>query len=102
MWADSTKHVRSAETIWTPGKSVIAGGKEENRREIVQMSRSMIELPGGGGATESEALSALAREARRRKTSYGKLVAATTERERAEIIRDYCGQQRRKARRRGK
>lgn len=63
---------------------------------------SMIELPGGGCATESEALSALAREARRRKTSYGKLVAATTERERAEIIRDYCGQQRRKARRRGK
>lgn len=54
------------------------------------MSRGMIEMPGGGYATESEALSALAREARRRKTSYGMLVANTTERERAEIIRDYC------------
>lgn len=51
---------------------------------------SRIELPGGGCATESEALSALAREARRRKISYGLLVANTTERERAEIIRDYC------------
>lgn len=38
------------------------------------MSRGMIELPGGGCATESEALAALAREARRRKTSYGLLV----------------------------
>ena len=60
------------------------------------MSRNMIELPGGGYATESEALSALAREAKRRKTSYGMLVANTTERERAEIIRDYCADKGRK------
>ena len=60
------------------------------------MSRNMIELPGGGYATESEALSALAREAKRRKTSYGMLVANTTERERAKIIRDYCADKGRK------
>ena len=59
---------------------------------------SMVELPGGGCATESEALSALAREAKRRGVSYGHLVASTTERERAEIIRDYCAEKRRKAR----
>ena len=63
------------------------------------MSRNMIELPGGGYATESEALSALAREAKRRKTSYGMLVANTTERERAEIIRDYCEEKARNRRR---
>lgn len=62
------------------------------------MSRGIIELPGGGCATESEALAALAREAKRRKTSYGLLVANTTERERAEIIRDYCAEKRRKGR----
>lgn len=66
------------------------------------MSKSMIELPGGGCATESEALSALVREAKRRNTSYGLLVANTTERERKEIIRDYCAEKRRKARRSGK
>lgn len=54
------------------------------------MSKSMVELPGGGYATESEALSALAREARRRNTIYGLLVANTTERERGEIIQAYC------------
>ena len=59
----------------------------------------MVELPGGGCATESEVLSALAREARRRNTSYGLLVANTTERERVEIIRDYCVEKRRKGRR---
>ena len=59
---------------------------------------SMVELPGGGCATESEALSALAREAKRRGVSYGHLVANTTERERAEIIRDYCAEKRRKVR----
>ena len=58
----------------------------------------MVELPGGGCATESEALSALAREAKRRGVSYGHLVANTTERERAEIIRDYCAEKRRKVR----
>lgn len=57
---------------------------------------SMVELPGGGCATESEALSALAREAKRRGVSYGHLAASTTERERAEIIRDYCAEKRRK------
>lgn len=61
------------------------------------MSRGMIELPGGGCATESEAISALALEAKRRKTSYGLLVANTTERERKEIIRDYCMEKRREA-----
>ena len=60
------------------------------------MSRSMIELPGGGYATESEALSALVREAKQRKTSYGQLVASTTEWERAEIIRGYCAEKGRK------
>lgn len=59
---------------------------------------SMVELPGGGCATESEALSALAREAKRRNTSYGLLVANTTKRERKEIIRDYCVEKRKKAR----
>lgn len=60
------------------------------------MSKSMVELPGGGCATESEALSALAREAKRRGTSYGLLVANATERERIDIIRDYCLEKRRK------
>ena len=59
---------------------------------------SMVELPGGGCATESEALNALAAEAKRRGVSYGHLVASTTERERTEIIRDYCASKRRKAR----
>ena len=59
---------------------------------------SMVELPGGGCATESEALTALAAEARRRGVSYGHLVADTTERERAEIIRDYCASKRRNRR----
>lgn len=66
------------------------------------MSRGMIELPGGGYATESEALNALVWEAKRRGTSYGLLVANTTERERAEIIRDYCAEKRKKGRRSGK
>ena len=65
------------------------------------MSRNMVELPGGGCATDSEALSALAREARRRKVSYGMLVANTTEAERYAIIRDYCVEKRRKGRRAG-
>ena len=58
-----------------------------------------VELPGGVCATESEALTALAAEAKRRGVSYGHLVASTTEWERAEIIRDYCAKKRRKARR---
>lgn len=63
------------------------------------MGRSMIELPGGGCATDSEALNALAAEAKRRGTTYGLLVANTTGQEQAEIIRDYCGSKRRKGRR---
>lgn len=59
---------------------------------------SMVELPGGGCATESEALTALAAEAKRRGVSYGHLVADTTEWERAEIIRDYCAKKRRSGR----
>ena len=59
---------------------------------------SMVELPGGGCVTDSETLNALVAEARRRGISYGHLVASTTERERAEIIRDYCAGRRRKAR----
>lgn len=62
------------------------------------MSGNMIGLPGGDYATGSEAISAMVREAKRRKTSYGLLVANTTEREREEIIRDYCVEKRRKAR----
>ena len=58
-----------------------------------------VELPGGVYATESEALTALAAEAKRRGVSYGHLVADTTERERAEIIRDYCAAKWKKARR---
>ena len=59
---------------------------------------SMVELPGGGYATDSEALNALDAEARRRGVSYGHLVADTTERERAEIIRDYCAEKRTRGR----
>ena len=59
---------------------------------------SMVELPGGGYATDSEALNALAAEAGRRGVSYGHLVASTTEWERAEIIRDYCALKRRRGR----
>lgn len=57
---------------------------------------SGVELPGGWCATESETISAMVREAKRRNTSYGMLIANTTERERAEIIRDYCVEKRRK------
>ena len=53
-----------------------------------------VELPGGVCATDSEALNTLAAEARKRGVSYGNLVASTTEWERAEIIRDYCGEKR--------
>lgn len=41
---------------------------------------SMVELPGGRCATESEAVNALAVEAGRRGVSYGNLVADTTKR----------------------
>lgn len=67
--------------------------------EAVQES---LELPGGGCATEGEALTALAAEAKRRGISYGNLVANTTEHERTKIIQDYCTEKRRKGRRSGK
>ena len=54
-----------------------------------------VELPGGGCATDSEALTALAAEAKRRGISYGKLVADTTAREQDDIIREYCASKRR-------
>lgn len=60
-----------------------------------------VELPGGVCATESEALTALAAEAKRRGVRYGHLVADTTERERVEIIRDYCAEKWRKGRKKG-
>ena len=54
------------------------------------------ELPDGTTATVYEATTALALEAKRRKISYGLLVAGTTEQERNEIIRNYCAATRRK------
>ena len=61
--------------------------------------KSMIELP--DGCTGSDAISSMVREAKKRGTSYGLLVANTTERERAEIIRAYCAEKRRKGRKKG-
>lgn len=66
------------------------------------MSKGAIVLPSGRCATESEALSALAMEARRRGKSYGMLVAGTTAQERAEIVRNNCAEKRKKGRRSGK
>ena len=66
------------------------------------MSKSMVELPGGGCATESEALTALAAEAKRRGVSYGNLIASTSGWEQDEIIRDYCAEKRRNRRNRRK
>ena len=57
---------------------------------VLHMSKkgtSTYPLP--DGCTEAEALSAMVREANRRKISYGQLVANTTEGERAKIIRAY-------------
>ena len=59
---------------------------------------SMVELPGGGCATESEALTALAAEAKKRGISYGSLIASTSGWEQDEIIRDYCASKRRNRR----
>ena len=59
---------------------------------------SMVELPGGGCATESEALTALAAEAKKRGISYGSLIASTSGWEQDEIIRDYCAEKRRNRR----
>ena len=65
------------------------------------MSKSKIELESGGYATEYEALSALALEARKRNISYGYLAANTSAYEREEIVRAYCAEKRKKARKRG-
>ena len=59
---------------------------------------SMVELPGGGCATESEALTALAAEAKKRGISYGSLIASTSGWEQDEIIRDYCAEKRKRGR----
>ena len=59
---------------------------------------SMVELPGGGYATDSEELNALAAEAKKRGISYGSLIASTSGWEQDEIIRDYCAEKRRKGR----
>ena len=64
-------------------------------------SKSLIELESGGYATEYEALSALALEARKRGVSYGYLAANTSGYEREEIIRDYCAEKRKKSRKHG-
>ena len=63
---------------------------------------SMVELPGGGCATESEALTALAAEAKKRGISHGNLIASTSGWEQDEIIRDYCAEKRRNRRNRRK
>ena len=63
------------------------------------MSTNMIELPDGTCATESEALTALTLEARRRGISYGKLAANTTAADRVKIVRDYCKGKRQRKRR---
>lgn len=57
---------------------------------VLHMSRNKGLYPLPDGCTEAEALSAMVREAKQRGISYGQLVANTTERERAEIIRAYC------------
>ncbi len=49
------------------------------------------------GCTGTEAISAMAQEAKRRNTSYGLLIASTTEWERDEIIRAYCAGKRKKS-----
>ena len=63
------------------------------------MGRRIVELPGGGCATEREALNAMVAEAKRRGISYGKLMSDTTEWERDKLIRAYCAEWRGKPRR---
>ena len=50
----------------------------------------------------SEALTALAAEAKKRGISYGNLIASTSGWEQDEIIRDYCAEKRRNRRNRRK
>ncbi len=66
------------------------------------MGRITTELPGGGYATGSEAISALVQEADRRGTSYGKLMAGTTKKERMEIVSAYCWESWKKEKKRRK
>ena len=46
-WADSTECAHSAATIWTPGKSAIAGGKlnrkERNGMEHINIMRDIMQ-----------------------------------------------------------
>ena len=66
------------------------------------MRVTRVELPGGVCATDGEALDALVVEARRRKVSYGELVAGTTAWERDQIIRHYWAVKRRRRKRDGR
>ena len=61
--------------------------------QLILVVPVMAEVPEAQAALE-----ALAAEAKRRGVRYGHLVADTTERERAEIIRDYCAKKRRSGR----
>lgn len=63
------------------------------------MRVSMVELPSGERVTDSEALTALAVEAKKRGVNYGQLIATTDQLEREQIVKDYYWLQRRKARR---
>lgn len=56
----------------------------------------MTDLRGGGWATPSEELTALALEARRQGVSYGRLVANTDLWELKKIIRAYCAKKKRR------
>ena len=62
----------------------------------------MTDLRGGGWATPSEELTALALEARRQGVSYGRLVANTDRWDLKEIIRAYCAEKKRRGKRREK
>ena len=66
---------------------------------VLHMSSSKGLYPLPDGCTEAEALSAMVREANRRKISYGQLVANTTEGDRLTIIRAYYRSKRKKERR---
>ena len=50
----------------------------------------MTEIQNGIYATPTDELTALALEARKRKTSYGQLVSTTTGYEQQQIVRQYC------------
>lgn len=62
----------------------------------------MTDLRGGGWATPSEELTALALEARWQGVSYGRLVANTDRWDLKEIIRAYCAEKKRRGKHREK